>query len=351
MPKVFKNFWLKLSSLLAAVFLSLIVNYFFVSSESNTSVLQVIVPVELKNVPQDRMIIWPPTRQVEVTLQGPTMFLSRVSSPIFRVSIPPDVKNRFTAHLRKEDLNLPSYVQVLNIKPPEIEFTLDQRITRQVPVVVPRIGMLPAEIKIDQTTVTPDTVEVSGPAEEVKNINSVETLPLDLRDIAETDLKNFTSIDSSPDDAHDAVKSARRDLDLRAKGTLSEIKPRQVSVTVDVSLVLAEDKFFNLPIELRSAAGESFSLALNLANVRLSGPRSLVKSLKPSDLIPYVRVDRVEDVPQKAKIFVDAPPRITILGVEPPVVDVIRETAPSRDARKMPAGSVSKKGSPSKKER
>lgn len=322
MANIFRNFWLKVASLLVAVFLSLIVNYFFVNNESNNSILQFIVPVELKNVPSDKMIIWPLARQVEVTIQGPTMFLSKISNPIFRVAMPADTKNRFVANLKKEDLNLPPYVQVLSIKPPAIEFTLDDRVSRQVPVVVPKIGILPDDLKIDQINVAPDSVEISGPESEVKGVNSVETVPLDIRDI------------------NQAIK---RDLDLRVPGTMSEIKPRQVAVSVEVSSVLAEERFGALPIELRSAGGANLVLSAAQANIKVSGPRGIIKNLKASDIIPYVRVEKIEQLTQKATVAVEVPERISIVSVEPSSVDVIKVQPTVVEDKKTKTADVSKK--------
>ncbi len=330
MNKILKNAWLKLASLAAAIMLSLIVNFFFSNNDSNTSVLQFIVPVEIKNMPEDLMIIWPPTRQVEVTLQGPTMFLSRISSPVFRVSLPPDAKNRFRANLKLEDLNLPPYVQALNINPSTIDFTLDRRISAKVPVVVPRIGSLPEELKVDQIKVEPSSVDVIGPENEIRGIGSVETTPLDLRDMKQ---------------------GGQREMDLRVPGTFSEVKPKQALVTVELSLVLSEASFDGVPIEVRSQSTDSYRVNPPVVRVRVSGPNASIRQAKKNNIIPYVRILEPFEGSKKFPIMADLPEKLSVLSIEPPEADVDRVILQVSENKKSLGGESQKNATPKKQKK
>ena len=55
-------------------------------------------------------------------------------------------------------------------------------IKRMLPVTVRFVNKPPAGQKIGETSVEPESVSVLGPAEEVRHLVSVETLPIDLED-------------------------------------------------------------------------------------------------------------------------------------------------------------------------
>ena len=307
------NWQLKISSLAIAIFLAFLVNYFFANNEGNKSVLQFIVPVEVKNVPSDKMIIWPPARQAEVAIQGPSIFLSRIASqpPVFRVSFPPDVKNQFVANLRQEDLNLPRYVQVLSIKPDKIDFRLDDRGSKKVAIEVPRIGSIPDSLKLEEIRINPNQAEIKGPLTEIKGITSIETYPLDLRDV-----QNDTT----------------RELDIRAPGTFSETDVKRIEVSIRVSSVQLESSFKKLAIELRSAGGEGYRVQPAFADVTVSAAKDLIKTLKAEDIIPYVRMNASSQPPAKLKVAVDLPRGITSILIEPEEVQLVKFESPERAA-------------------
>lgn len=302
------NIWLKIWSLFIALLLAGFVHYFFANDQGGISVLQLIVPVEVKNLPADKMILLPLNRQAEVTLRGSSLFLSRIASTplIFRVSAPPGA-NAFVAPLKPEDLNLPPYVQVLGVRPTEIEFTLDNRVTKTVPVVVPRIGSISENFKLENIKIEPERIEVRGPETEIKHLMRLETHPLDLRDINE---------------------SLKRELEVRLPGGLSESDVRRVSVTVEVSAVRAEERFENLPVEVRSTAADSFAIKPLRVNVRVSGAREQIRALKGDEIIPYVRVSKLPALGEALDVAVELPRGLSLSAVDPKKVVVVKPVKP-----------------------
>lgn len=298
------NFWLKLWSLLIAVLLACFVNYFFANDQGGHSVLQLIVPVEVKNLPPDRMVILPLNRQAEVTLQGPSLFLARIASTplLFRVSAPAEA-NSFVAPLKREDLNLPPYVQVLNVRPPEIQFTLDHRVTKSVPLVVPRIGSMPENLKLEGLSINPDRIEVIGPETEVKGMGRLETSPLDLRDLNE---------------------NVQRELEVRLPGGLTEVSVKKVNVSVEVLPIRVEEQFDNLNVEIRSTLSKGFSIEPSRVSVKVAGPREQVKSLKSADLVPFVRVSSTPAVGESLKVALDLPKGLALAAIVPDRVQVAK---------------------------
>lgn len=172
---------LKLLALLIALGLAV-----FVSSTRNFSVVTVVAPVGVKNLPDDRVILMPADLQAQVTLRGPSFLLSRVfsSPPRFEILLPDNVQARHRAVLPIADLNLPSSVQVEKVQPSEIEFLFDRLIETSLKVEVPLVGSVQSGFRLEGIEIEPPAVPVSGAATELRGLKSIQTTPLILQDMA-----------------------------------------------------------------------------------------------------------------------------------------------------------------------
>ncbi len=293
-----RNFGLKVFSLLIAVVLS-----YFVNSETNSSVVGFISPIEIKNLAADRIIIWPLTRQAQITIKGPSFLVSQIaaSPPLIKLNIPQDVSNRYVASISARDLALPPAIQVLSISPGELELTLDTLASKDVPVIAPRIGQLPEGFKLDSIEIDPSNIEINGPQNEIKDILSVETAPLDLRDVKE---------------------SFRRRVPLRIGGGLVRAKVETVVVKVSISVEQDERKFKGLPIEIRSMLGEKIAVVPEKVNVEISAPRDKLANITPVSILPYIKVGQRELQSGEVKVGVELPQGVQLVVVEPEVVKI-----------------------------
>lgn len=296
-----KNLGLKLFSLCMALLL-----YLFVGSESNTSEMEFQARVEVKNLPADKVIVLPANRQVKVTLRGPSFDVMRIAAapPVFRVKMPDESAEEFRAAINRADLGLPPYVQVVSIDPPEMEFVLDQRVRRKFQVIVPQIGTIPEGFKVDLLRVVPSEVEVIGPQNELKGLHSVETIPLDVREVR-SDLSRIIS--------------------LRAPGELSELEVDNVQLDMKVSAVEGEKRFNSLSVEIRSAGHGGYTVTPPNVSVVVGGRIDLLKVAKKEQVVPYVRLTVPEVKGQKrelVKVGVDLPHGLSVLSVEPEMVEL-----------------------------
>lgn len=295
-----KNLNLQLFSLLVALLLAL-----FVNSESNSSVLGFVVPVEIRNLPTGKTILLQSNTQVQVTIKGPSFLISRVVSslPIFKVNIPSEVQNRFVATLNSSDLALPPYVQVLSIEPSEIEFTFDNMTNVDLPVVVPRIGSLPENLRLGDISIEPPTVTVTGPESEVRELRGIETFPVDLRDL-------HSDLDKT--------------INLRNPSRLSKLSQQQVDVRIKVSSVQSELRFSSLPIEIRAGGGKTHEIAPNAVNVQISGAREILALVAKEQVIPYVRIQDSSQPGTELQVAVELPKGVEASGIEPAKVRLVK---------------------------
>ena len=79
-------------------------------------------------------------------------------------------------------MNLPRGVKVVRITPSEVTLELARVMRKKVPVHPSFSGKPPGDLRITDTKVAPEVVEVIGPADEVKTVKVAETKPVDLSD-------------------------------------------------------------------------------------------------------------------------------------------------------------------------
>lgn len=300
---LFVNIELKGFAIMVALLL-----FYFVNSESNMSEVQFIASVEVQNVPEGKMIIWPSTRQTQVTLKGPSFDVSRIASspPKFKVKVETSGENRYVAVLEKADLDLPPYVRVVSIEPNEMELILDNKIKKQLEVFVPEIGVLGSDLKIENRRLIPDRIEIVGPETEIGDLQRLETVPLDLRDVK-----------------GDFVQ----ELNLRPYGNLQELSADKVRVELKVSVIQGEREIKDVPIEIRSISSQIYKLQPTQVNLKLSGPRELIKALKKEEILAFIRVPMGAKYGDKIKIVVELPKSISVLSIDPETVELVRSVA------------------------
>ena len=110
--KLVKDIPLKLASLFIALVLA-----YGVHSARNSSVVSLFVPLEIKNTPEDRVVVKPVKRGAQVTLRGPSFLVGPLASspPPLRVKLPDGIEERASVSFRAADLTLPPSIEVLSI--------------------------------------------------------------------------------------------------------------------------------------------------------------------------------------------------------------------------------------------
>lgn len=296
-----KNIWLKVISLLLATFF-----WYFVTTDVSTVTLT--VPIEIKNPPEGKVIISGYNPQAQVKLSGPSFQITSIASspPTFRIRLPEIVPQRFVASLRPEELGLPSTVVARSVEPPQLELVFDDQVNKEVPVEVPRIGSLDENLQLEDVTVHPKKIILTGPRSELERVDRVETYPVDLRE----------------------VKGATRtERPVRnPASSLTTLNHDAVSVSISVGPIQSVRRVTGLPVEMRAFDGGQFSLSPKTVNVELTGARSVISRLDPEDIIPFVRVPASTQPGEKVSVNCQAPPGVKVVAIDPPEVAVNSHT-------------------------
>lgn len=299
------NLLLKLVSLLAAILLA-----YSVQSDRNTSVLSFNVPIEIKNPPDDKVLVKPTRRLAQVTVRGPSFLVGPLvsSPPPLKVMVPDDVGERLQVSLKNADLSVPSMIEVIGVEPTEMELVFEPVERKDFKVEVPRVGQLPKELTLSKVDVEPKVATVKGPRSELKQLRFIESEPIDLGDLTET--QTLT-------------------LNLRSPGNQSSLITKNVSVRVAINEIPRQRTFEKRPVELRTSPNVSdIGIEPTEVTVILEGPPALIAEVDPGLIVPYVRVK--EPPPLEGRtidINVEVPEGCTVARIEPASVLVFKESA------------------------
>jgi YbbR domain-containing protein len=170
-----QNFGLKLISLLLAAGLWLVV------ARDPIAEVELRVPIEFHNVPENLEIDSASFTEAQVRVRGPGRLVHRLRSTDVRAEIDlSDVRpGSRTFDLTSRNIRVPQDFEVVQIVPGQFQLSFDNRTTRSVEV-RPRVtGNFAQGKRIAQIVADPASITISGPHQRVEAVESATTDPVD----------------------------------------------------------------------------------------------------------------------------------------------------------------------------
>ena len=283
---------------LLSVFIALLL-WFFVNSESNITSARIPVSVDVRDLPENRLILWQLKKQVEVEVRGPSFLVNRLvaAPPTVRLKVPDSIENKFTAQITRNDLDIEAPLQVLSIEPSTISFSVEKKISKELPVRVPLIGQVQPDMQLESIVTSPAAITLTGPESEVKDLTLIQTIPVDLRDVKE---------------------SYSDEVALRMPGKLVESNHPVVTVKVTIAPMTARKVFEDVPIEIRQSGETVISLSPHIVKVTIASTQSKIQTIRESEIIPYVKIPKfLEDKGTLVPVQVELPAGYKLSSVVP----------------------------------
>jgi len=287
------NIGLKLLSLLAAFAVWLFVNFGEREAEAAFQ-----VPLELRNIPANFMLVSPRVDFVDLRVKGPRTLLGRIDGD--RLAIVLDVggvrPGPAVFRVLPDSLDLPRGVTVVRLTPSEVTFEWAKTATRKVPVKLELTGKPPNDLRVTDTKVAPESVNVFGPEDEVDQIEVASTVPLDLSN-AEPGL-------------------IERDLTLAVRREYVSFSATLVRAQVRLQEPEETRTLKKVPIVVRNS---EFRARLRPAelDITLRGPRSKIESLELTDGAVYIDASGREPGDYREVPSADLPADVTLIKLAP----------------------------------
>jgi YbbR domain-containing protein len=228
---------------------------------------------------------------------GPRTLVSTLDSEDLKLSM--DLKGARSGSasypLGPHSFNIPRGVTVARITPPVIHLRLEPVMQRVLPVSVRVSSKPPAGYKISQTTVVPDTVSVQGPADDVKRLASVETIPIDVEETSGV---------------------LKRKVRLSADGKPFSFSPDQVEVSITVDEEEVDKDFERIDVKAKAFDG-IYTVSPRSVYLRLSGPRQVLDKLALSPDQVYLDLKGLGVGEHAVLLTLSLPPKVKVVEQKP----------------------------------
>lgn len=272
-----KNLLLKILSLLFAILI------WFIVTKEEKSILQLTVPLELKNLPYNLIIsnIYP--GKIDLRIQGSKSTLANLATGDVTVSL--DIskgqigKNRF--FLRTENVKHPFGTEILMIEPPIIPINIQKKLQKIIPLRLNIEGKPKKGFKVAETNLEPKAVTVAGPEKEIEKIKEIKTETINVDNQNQTFTKEVSPIITSPRISLVTTEKIR-----------AEVKIEEIDIT---------RKFSNIPIKI---IPPDFKVDYNpkTVDIILNGPPSIINSLDNAQIIVEINIAELEPAPKDYKL-------------------------------------------------
>lgn len=286
---------LKAISLLLAFFLWFSIN---VSERDAERVLE--LPVVVRKLPPDLIVVNAPDRAVTATVRGPRTILDGVDEQRGRLAL--DLSAAAVGEMRIElapDMvrpELPRRLKLVRLEPQRLKVQVERLLRRRLPVRpelagAPALGYMTAE-----SSVRPAEVEVAGPKSKVEDLKEIRTEPVDMQGLEH---------------------GLQRNVLLAWAGDLVSFTPDHVLVSVSVEEVSVSREFKDVPVAVVNAGGREVALDPPQADVILSGPQRVLHNFKLDDGAVFVDADDLPAGTHRVKVQVSLPETIEVARRRP----------------------------------
>lgn len=249
--------------------------YVWVLGDGDTEIAMV-APIRVAT-PENTILVNQPPTQVQITVSGRWNILQRFGQEgeIPPIVLRPDLNSGDTMmRIEKRMVNLPSGLQVANIQPTFVRAELRPRQTKRVPLRVRTLGQPAAGHTLGDIELTPNTIEISGPREEIRRTRFITTEPIDVTQRTETFSEQVQLRYDSP----------------HIRDTLTQ----PVQATIPINTIESDRRFEGLPVLAVNTSLRAI-IRPKTVDVTLRGPRELVKALKKEDILASVDLADIDE--------------------------------------------------------
>lgn len=247
-----KEWVLKFISLCLAILL-----WVFVGGEEKVD-KNVMIPIEVINLPRDLVISNQFKKEVEVTVNGPRSVILEMSK--MAITRPVDLSDSKpgsrVVEISVDSIKMPNKITVERVQPSSIILSLDKLISKDLHVNAVTSGDVANGYYLKNLTIEPDTITITGPQSQLSQVDILKTdginiggmkestqlqVPLDLEP-AIVELIGETSVTADVTIEMLMVEQYLKDLPVKVieDGVAKKVSPATVDVRVKIPKILID---------------------------------------------------------------------------------------------------------------
>ena len=304
--------WLQLSPkdwILRFVSLGLaIVLWYFVGGEDIVN-KNIMVPVEIINLPRDLVISNQFKKEIEVSVSGPRSLVLDMGNRAISRHV--DLANATPGTLVLENtndvINVPRGVKVLRIQPKSVILSLDKMIQKQFVVNPVTEGTLAPDFILKGIRMEPDSISITGPQTVLSQFEVLRTKAIGIAGLRE---------------------STQIQIPLELDPVIIDlIGATTVTADLEIAVETVHKKISAIPIEVVKD-GISQRVTPSTVSITIALPKTLIREkVELNSLFKVTAIDEKNDGQMTVKAFPNKEFEnpIQILKIEPQVVTLIEE--------------------------
>ncbi len=249
-----KDWLLKLVSLGLAVVL-----WYFVGGEDRVD-KNVMIPIEIINLPRDLVISNQFKKEIEVTVSGPRSLILDMSNRAItrQIDLSDATPGTMVTENDNDHIPVPRGITVQRVQPSSIILSLDKLIDKDFLVIAKTVGEVAKGYYVKKLQTDPETISITGPRTVLAQFDELYTKELNLDEVNEStqlqvpleldssivDLIGETSVTVDLEIGLKTVTKTLTDIKVNAEinGEKREVSPAVVKVTANIpKLLLARD--------------------------------------------------------------------------------------------------------------
>ena len=317
-PSALQDLWPKDWTMRFIALVLAVVVWYFVGGEDKVD-KNVMIPVEVINLPRDLVIANQYKREIEVSVSGPrSQVLSLAERGVRRqIDLSHATAGTMVIANDNDSIPVPRGVTVLRVQPATIILSLDNLVQKFFGIKSMTRGSLAPDYVLKSIRMEPDVISITGPQAVLSRITEIKTKTIDLSGLHQA-IQIQIPLDISPEI-----------IDLIG----------ETSVTADINIALEtiEKKLPPLPVEL-VVDGKHQRVSPATATLTVELPKSFMHSKPDLQKLFQILANPAREDDQ-AELKVVARPELTVpftvIKIEPASVFVIQEQ-PLLDALPIP---------------
>ncbi len=251
LSKLLKKDWLlKVISLVLAVVL-----WYFVGGEDRVD-KNVMIPIEIINLPRDLVISNQFKKEIEVTVSGPRSLILEMSSRAItrQVDLSSATPGTMVIENDNDHIPVPRGITVQRVQPSSIILSLDKLIQKQFPISARTVGQVADGYFVKQLKMDPDVITIAGPFTILSQFDELFTKAINLTGVKESiqlqvplelesaivELIGETSVTADLTIAPETVTKTFDTLlvEVEVNGEKRKVSPEMVKVTANIPILL-----------------------------------------------------------------------------------------------------------------
>lgn len=220
----------------------------------------VMIPIEILNLPRELVISNQFKKEIEVTVSGPRSLILEMSNRAVtrQIDLSSATPGTMVISNANNSIPVPRGIKVLRVQPSSVILSLDKLIQKHFPIIPTVAGKIAAGHVLKKLKMDPEVITITGPQTVLSQVDQLHTGTINIEGISESqqrqvplkldpaivDLIGETSVTAYLQIGFETVEKRISDLPIIAilDGVQQEVEPATVTVTANVPKIMVKNK-------------------------------------------------------------------------------------------------------------